>query len=138
MKNITIVTSIRLNTWVLKYALAYVLLGAYFYSKSTFEILMYLFYDFTVLKECLVHIEALKKSVNCFSLNNASLWHKESHLINGKSLPRWLNIHIERRLKTICMNISAVMISGWWDYEWFSYFVLWFSESSRYEHLLLL
>ena len=32
-------------------------------------------------------------------------------------LIRVLNIHIERRLKTICMNISAVMISGWWDYE---------------------
>ncbi|KAM7246194.1 hypothetical protein CapIbe_002492 [Capra ibex] len=47
------------------------------------EIVMHSHANFqATLKECLVHIEALKKSINCFSLNNASLWHKESHLIN--------------------------------------------------------
>ena len=71
---------------------------------------------FTTLKEYLVYTEALKKSVNGFSLNNASLWHKEPRLLSGKSIPRWLNIHIER-LETIFMKISAMMISGWWDYE---------------------
>lgn len=70
-----------------------------------------------------------------FFLSIMNHFDTKSTFNKAKSIHQWINTHIERRLETVYMAMSAVMVSGRWGSEWLLFLAMCFSESFRHDHL---